>query len=85
MRNQPVSFIFGAALLTAGQTLACEMHYVIGLGSNFVIIDNRHNIRYTGDPWELGDQVLVCDTTAINLSLKARYRPPRAQMLEQRL
>ena len=65
----------GLALLGAVPTDACEQHYLTGFyrGSSAAIqIDGHTRIDLNGSPysWEVGDMLLVCDGTFINLSKK---------------
>lgn len=87
-----VKFVSGVALFALALTVAepakaeCNHRVLVGWNGRTLVLD-RGTLKLAdrmSSSWELGDELLVCDTSVINLSLKRRDEQEQAQIDELR-
>lgn len=90
-----LKFVSGVALFALALTVAepinakaaCNHRVLVGWNGRTIVLDNNYTVKLAdtmSSSWELGDELLVCDTSTINLSLKRRYEQEQAQIDELR-
>lgn len=89
-----LKFVTGVALFALALAVAepisakaeCNHRALVGWNGRTLVLD-RGTLQLTdriSSSWELGDELLVCETNVINLSLKRRNEQDQAQIDELR-